>query len=116
MPYTNKANTARASKRHALANKKAKAERKKWRQRLARAYTRELRTDYRCPDCHLLWPWFVYDFHHRPNTEKVAAIYKLVKNVSALTRIMTEVDKCDIVCASCHRLRHEEDFCNGRKT
>jgi hypothetical protein len=44
------------------------------------------------------------DFDHRDRTTKTAAVTRMVGR-AGFERILAEVDKCDIVCANCHRAR-----------
>jgi hypothetical protein len=58
--------------------------------------------DKPCKDCGVQYPPYVMDFDH-VRGEKV-------KNVSSmrsqsLEAIVLEADKCDVVCANCHRAR-----------
>lgn len=64
----------------------------------------------KCVDCGLKRPEScVYDFHHRDPAEKTYNISDLIKARSArqLDDIKPELDKCDLLCAICHRLRHQ---------
>lgn len=56
-----------------------------------------------CTDCGQTFPPYVMDFDHLPGREKAF-------NVSAgraigLAKVQAEIDKCDLVCANCHRRR-----------
>jgi hypothetical protein len=57
-----------------------------------------------CTDCKRNFPYFVMDFDHREGSEKVADINFLVHSLS-WTRLKAEIQKCDVVCANCHRIR-----------
>jgi hypothetical protein len=52
----------------------------------------------------------VFDFHHRDPTTKLANVSTLIsnsrRNAIAEATIMTEVDKCDLLCCVCHRVLH----------
>lgn len=50
----------------------------------------------------------IYDFHHRNPEDKKYSIGILCKNKSILSfdDIKEEIDKCDLLCANCHRKRH----------
>ena len=48
---------------------------------------------------------YVLDFHHRDESQKVATINHMLKSASLKT-IQTEIEKCDILCANCHREFH----------
>ncbi len=56
-----------------------------------------------CSDCGRHYAHYVMDFDHRPETEKKFLVSQFrAHNLAAL---IEEVDKCDIVCANCHRIR-----------
>jgi len=59
--------------------------------------------DVPCMDCGNRFPTCVMDFDHRPDEVKEFRIS------GGLTlrwdRVLTEINKCDIVCANCHRIR-----------
>lgn len=59
--------------------------------------------DRPCMDCGLSYPSYVMDFDHRGN--KIADVSDLVESSHSLKRITTEIEKCDVVCSNCHRLR-----------
>lgn len=63
----------------------------------------------KCVDCGLeRREGCVYDFHHRDPAQKEYNLGDLIKARSArqLDEIKPELDKCDLLCAVCHRLRH----------
>jgi len=46
------------------------------------------------------------DFDHRERRDKgEPTVSALVSHSSAQERILAEIEKCDLVCANCHRLR-----------
>ncbi len=49
----------------------------------------------------------VLDFHHRESESKLITIGGFRNNVG-IKRIKKEIEKCDIVCANCHRILHHE--------
>ena len=61
-----------------------------------------------CLDCGGAYPACVYDFHHEDKTTKE-------RNPSAFLgrrlfeNAISELDKCVLLCANCHRIRHFED-------
>ena len=59
--------------------------------------------DIPCMDCGQKFPSVCMDFDHRNPEEKKFSIASAAgRNVQS---IMDEIEKCDIVCANCHRLR-----------
>lgn len=49
--------------------------------------------------------FYVLDFHHRNNDEKVETINHMIKSASVQT-LQRELEKCDVLCANCHREFH----------
>lgn len=60
-----------------------------------------------CVDCGITYPqtpYQVFDFHHLNPSEKDFQWDKLrMKNINI---IRAELDKCVLLCANCHRIRH----------
>ena len=59
-----------------------------------------------CQDCGgTFHPW-VMEFNHRDGgTTKEAAVADLVSKGCTDARLLEEIEKCDVVCANCHRTR-----------
>ena len=57
-----------------------------------------------CSDCHQEYPYYVMDFDHRPGEEKLFGIGGAT-GWRSKGRIFEEIDKCDLVCSNCHRVR-----------
>lgn len=57
-----------------------------------------------CLDCGLRFPYYVMDLDHVRGEKKVN-VSALVDDCTTIKKLMEEVDKCDIVCANCHRIR-----------
>jgi|SRR5687767_4324495 len=45
----------------------------------------------------------VLEFHHRDKSEKDMAIAAMVSGGFSIARIQAEIEKCDFLCANCHR-------------
>ena len=57
-------------------------------------------------DCGGVFPACCYDFDHRDPFDKKFTISNVsARNSVPMEEIEKEVDKCDLVCANCHRLR-----------
>lgn len=60
--------------------------------------------DKPCMDCGISYPFFVMDFDHRPGEIKLFNPSQL-PNCGSIKNAITELTKCDVVCANCHRIR-----------
>lgn len=58
-----------------------------------------------CADCGNTFHYCQMDFDHRRPNSKFKEISKLANTACSVTALLTEVEKCDLVCANCHRLR-----------
>lgn len=58
-----------------------------------------------CVDCGESYPPYVMDFDHRDPNEKVDKVSTMRRRRMAFATIITEIEKCDVVCANCHRER-----------
>lgn len=65
-----------------------------------------------CMDCLILVTVenpFMFDFDHRDPAQKLFTISRKYKDVSAAI-LLNEMNKCDLVCANCHRHRTQKQF------
>jgi hypothetical protein len=62
-----------------------------------------------CTDCDRYFPSQAMDFDH-VRGEKLHEISTLMRNRSPIEKLLTELDKCDLVCVNCHRIRTYERF------
>lgn len=61
----------------------------------------------KCEDCSINYPKYplcVFDFHHLNPLEKNVEWVKL--RLKSWDKIINELDKCILLCANCHRIRH----------
>ncbi len=62
-----------------------------------------------CIDCGKIYPPWVMDFDHREGTIKVSSIGGIHNGrLWSFKKIEEEIEKCDLVCANCHRQRTHE--------
>jgi hypothetical protein len=63
-----------------------------------------------CMDCGETYPWYVMDFDHVRGEKSfnIGAAHS-----RGIRRIRLEIDKCDVVCANCHRLRTHARLTQG---
>lgn len=60
----------------------------------------------RCQDCHKQFKHFAYDFHHRNPDKKDFDLSSGRLMHKTWQALKIELDKCDLLCAICHRDRH----------
>ena len=94
----------RIAKRRYYENNRAvyRAKNQRKRERL-RALTREAKSKP-CADCGQEFPYYVMDFDHIGSGNKVIEVAMLV-NALSVRRLLAEIEKCEVVCANCHRIR-----------
>ncbi len=49
------------------------------------------------------------EFHHRESQNKDIILARVVNNGWSLKRIQIEIDKCQVLCANCHRKVHYKE-------
>lgn len=86
-----------------LDNKETVLDKVKIKRRMYRRIISELKM-FPCMDCGVSYPSYVMDFDHRPGVDKKFVMADLNK-VSSVSKLLEEIDKCDVVCSNCHRVR-----------
>ncbi len=90
-------------RKHYKANKKKYAmQTKKNRYRLRECINKI--KDVPCTDCGNEYPPYVMDFDH-VSDDKVDCISRMVNTAMGKATILREIDKCEVVCSNCHRIR-----------
>ena len=70
-----------------------------------REFMQEYKKTLKCKYCKEKRP-AALDFHHRDPATKRAKVSTLVCDSYSLAVIKTEIAKCDVICANCHRVLH----------
>lgn len=76
--------------------------------RALRARLRLIVNAYRnvpCMDCGNTFPVYCMDFDH-VRGKKVDDVTQMVNRTRPINRILEEIEKCEVVCSNCHRIRH----------
>lgn len=73
----------------------------------------DLKEGVPCADCGGLFPDECMDFDHLPGETKVRNVSALVRGGWSLEKIYAEVEKCELVCANCHRIRTKKRLNEG---
>jgi len=79
-------------------------------QRKRRAEVNEIKLAAGCMDCGYSEHAVALDFDHLPQYEKVMSIANMIANSRTRKSIETEMAKCEIVCANCHRVRTKSRY------
>ena len=61
----------------------------------------------KCSRCKNAYPPCVYDLHHKDPSEKEFTLANSYLDVSS-EKFWNEVNKCELLCANCHRIEHAE--------
>jgi hypothetical protein len=65
-----------------------------------------------CTDCGRIYPSYVMEWDHLPEAVKTLVVADTRRAAHSRERILAELEKCELVCANCHR---ERTFGPGRK-
>ncbi|KKN98440.1 hypothetical protein LCGC14_0145350 [marine sediment metagenome] len=107
MAYKDKEKQKQAAKQHYEANKEIYKERSRLSKRKQFALRKKFIADYLsqhpCVDCGFS-DIRALDFDH-VRGEKEDSVSNLVKRCVSMNRIRAEIEKCEIRCANCHRIR-----------
>ncbi len=69
-----------------------------------------------CMDCKKKFDPCAMDFDHRDSSLKIDKVSRLLSRSFSKERILEEINKCDLICANCHRVRTKLRFdANGEK-
>lgn len=72
-----------------------------------RAYVQAIKVERGCADCGYNAHPAALDFDHLPGHLKAGKLASMACG-SSMKTIHAEIDKCDVVCANCHRIRTAE--------
>ncbi len=72
---------------------------------IKRWFAEEIIAKSSCKNCGFNHPGAL-DFHHRNPSEKEGVITEMVANKRSKKAILKEIEKCDVLCANCHRILH----------
>lgn len=111
MSYKNKEDQNKNSAKWYQNNKERRYEAKKKRLSKNKKWFAEYKSKLKCKNCPENHPSCI-DFHHREGEEKEKNISKLVHGGYSIKRILEEINKCDVLCANCHRKEHWDEWEN----
>jgi hypothetical protein len=102
--YKNPQDQSAASKRHYIAHKEAYLERNTKYRLAIRKFVQDLKEESPCVDCGIQYPYYVMDFDHLDESLTLNDINYLA-STGRIGTLKKEIVKCEVVCASCHRIR-----------
>lgn len=111
MPYKNKEEQKLAQQRHYQANKQVYKDRAKICTTKARKRNGKFTDRYKklcgCSQCGYNEYAIGLDFHHiNGNTDKKNSVSNMARSGIGLKLLKSEIRKCVILCAICHRVEH----------
>lgn len=65
----------------------------------------KLKSNTACADCKKFYHPAIMEYDHLDSSTKFKPVSKLVQWGYGLKEILREIEKCDLVCANCHRMR-----------
>lgn len=99
--YANNRDKCTASSRRYYINNRDKIALKEKKEHQEKAKFIRRMKDKPCTDCGKCFPYYVMDFDHiRDKRKKMNMMINL-----GWSAIFEEIDKCDVVCSNCHRIR-----------
>lgn len=104
MPYADPEDQKKAARRWYQKNKEKQIQRVKEHSYRVKHEVRHYKSTNPCADCGCVFPHYVMDFDH-VRGEKVSNVACLTNRNVARKQVWDEIEKCDLVCANCHRFR-----------
>ena len=105
MPYKDIFKRRAAHKRYYLKNRQLYIDKNSRRKKELAEFVISLKKKP-CMDCGVEYPHFVMDFDHRDKNQKLSSVSEMVSlHMYSKEKILKEVEKCDLICSNCHRIR-----------
>jgi hypothetical protein len=108
MPTKDKLKKAEYQKKWYEKNKKSHIKNVKANEAKVMEWYREYKKSLSCIKCGENHPACI-QFHHRDPKQKNISVSLAPKKGWSVSRILTEINKCDVLCANCHFKTHHED-------
>jgi len=96
------------SENHYERNKEQYIQRTKENKLKKKKFVEDYKKERECEDCGEGF-YRCLQFHHRNPEEKFKGVSEMADLNYSIERIKDEIEKCDLVCANCHRKRHYEE-------
>ncbi len=106
MPYKDSIKQKQAQHESYLRNKDKIIQRHRDRKASIRALVSSVKERTPCVDCGRQYTTRVMHYHHLTSSTKIDTVSNLVRESRSLSSILAEIEKCELLCANCHALRH----------
>lgn len=73
-----------------------------------RKWFREYKSKLCCEICGFSHP-AALDFHHKKPSDKEDNVSHMLHKLVNIDTILSEIEKCAVLCANCHRILHDEE-------
>lgn len=103
MPYSNKQDRRTYWVKHYKKNAPYYRARRDKKRKEIKTYVEQQKIGKPCMDCKIIYPVYVMDYDHLDN--KKYDVGSIHLRVSSLKTVQKEIDKCELVCSNCHRVR-----------
>lgn len=113
MPYKNSEKQKKCQHEYYLKNKEKYKENTRRRRKEYKEWFLNVRRSLKCERCEEDHPG-VLDFHHRDPEEKENTVSVLSTQLYPKEKILAEIEKCEVLCANCHRKLHWDQHKNGK--
>ena len=111
MPYKDVEEGRKKRREHYLANKEKYAESGKVSRQGRKRFWIGYKKDLECKRCGENPHYAAMHFHHIDPSTKVATVNTLINDNVSIDRVLTEIEKCDPLCANCHAIvEHEAKY------
>lgn len=96
-----------AGQRHYYKNREKVKEKKYDRKRDIREWYQRIKSNKSCSLCDESRN-AALDFHHKRDNEKKMLVSEMVSCAYSKEKIKAEIEKCEVLCANCHRVEHHK--------
>jgi hypothetical protein len=104
VPYKDPKDRAEANKRWYAKHRQEQILRAKRNNIKLRTEYHDYKEQFPCADCKVTYPYYVMDFDHLGD-DKVDNLADIVRRKCSKKAVYAEIEKCELVCANCHRIR-----------
>ena len=102
MPYKDPQKQKEAQHKSYIKNLEKNKEKNKNYRENVRQYLKEQKEKNPCSDCKVFFPYYVMEYDHLHS--KINSVSKIA-STGTLRQVIEEIEKCELVCSNCHKVR-----------